>query len=198
MLSLTLPQVHALFRPADVITVEYLCPDAAQRIISVAEEGQAEHALCCLGGLDIVEAAAIGVQRTSLYNYLKGNCRLTLRRANPVPTIAEARLAGDFWLARVNDPYDWGMILGMAPILLAKNVLGAISPAAGNWALTKMPNRLASSNLNTCAELAIKGLRQFRPAAGGDVPSANYVPETLRTDPTLTTVTILDAAQFAP
>jgi hypothetical protein len=192
MLNLTLSEVDTLFRPGDVVAVEYLHPDPVQEIIRVAEEGQAEHALCCMGGLDVVEAAIIGVQESSLRNYLRGNCRLTVRTANPTPE--EAKRALDFWSARVGDPYDIRMVVGMAPILLAKNVLGYFYPAAGEWALCRMPNLLASSNLNTCAELAIKGLRQFRWDAGGDIPSENYDPETLRTDPTLTTKDVLDGA----
>jgi hypothetical protein len=86
------------------------------------------------------------------------------------------------------------MIFGMLPVLFAKNVLSRVSPTLGNWALCRMPNLLANSNLSTCAELAIRGLRQFSRTAGGDVPSINYDPETLRTDPTLTTKVVLNGA----
>lgn len=186
--------IDVLCRPGDVIAVEYLKRDATSELIGFGEGDPATHALCCLGGLDIVEASITGVIESSLHNYLRGNCRLTIRCARPAPNAEQAKRATDFWLARVNDPYDWGMIFGSIPILLAKHVLGLFSKRAGDWAVRKMPNLLASSNLSTCAELAARGLYEFDAAVFIRYLLDNVNPGILRTDESLNTKAVLDAA----
>lgn len=195
-MNITRSEVESLFCPGDVVAVEYLNSGEIQAAIVMAEDGKASHALCCLGGLDIVEASVTGVQASSLRNYLKGNCRLTVRTTLTIPTPEQAQKATSFWKARINDKYDFGMILGMVPILFAKHILGFISVDLGNWALQKMPNLCASSNLSTCAELAAKGLREFDLVALYKYPVENVDPEILRLDPSLNTKAVLDAATF--
>lgn len=192
MENVTRADIDVLCRPGDVIAVEYLRKDAVADAISFGEGDPATHALCCLGGLDIVEACITGVTESSLRNYLRGNCRLTVRCADPRPDAAQARKATDFWLARVNDPYDLWMIIGCIPVLLAKHILGFFSKAAASWAIKKMPNVLASGNLSTCAELAARGLREFTLTAFRAYEVDGVEPGILRTDASLTTKAVLD------
>lgn len=196
MNSVTRLQLDGLVRPGDVIAVEYLNPEDIDVIIKFAEKGKASHALCCLGGLDIVEALATAnaVKESSLSDYLKGNCKLTVRCSIPDPTPGQAEKAVDFWLARVNDPYDWGMIVGMAPILICQRVIGFFSKKAGIWCAQNLPNFLASKKLNTCAEVATRGLREFSLVALYKYRVENVDPEILRTDPSLRTKIVLDGA----
>lgn len=196
MNKITRAEVNALVLPGDVIAVRWLKRDLTAVVISDAEGDAkaATHALCGLGGLDIVEAGVLGVVETSLHNYLRGNCELTVRSADPGPTPEQAEKATDFWSARVNDPYDKGMIVGSIPIFLAKHVLGFFSQSAGDWAMRRMPNLLASSNLSTCAELGARGLREFTLIALKSYDVKNVTPEILRTDDTLRTKAVLTAA----
>lgn len=192
-MDITRSEIVALCRQGDVIAVEYLKHDLTSNAISLFEGGSATHALCCLGGLDIVEASITGVIESNLHNYLRGNCRLTIRCADPVPTPMEAKRAADFWLARVNDPYDWGMIFGSVPVLLSHRLLSLFSQKLGAWALQHVPNILGSSNLSTCAELAARGVREFNLIAFRVYSMENVDPEILRTDSSLTTKIVLDA-----
>lgn len=193
-MNITRAEVDALFLPGRVVAVEYLKPDATADAIKEGEGDPASHALCCIGGLDIVEASASGVIESNLRNYLRGNCRLTIREASPAPTPEEAKKATDFWLARVNDPYDWGMIFGSIPIMLASKVIGIFSKRLADEAVQKMPNLLASSTLSTCAELGARGVRQFTLIAFRGMDVENVNPGVLRTDSSLTTNTVLDGA----
>lgn len=193
MTTISRADIDVLIRPGDVIAVEYLKKDAVADLIGFGEEDSATHALCCLGGVDIVEACITGVTESNLRNYLRGNCRLTVRSASPAPNYEQAEKAVKFWLDRVNDPYDLKMIIGCIPILAAKHVLGFFSKRAAGWAIRKMPNLLASSNLSTCAELAAKGLYEFNATVFIGYHLDNITPGILRTDESLTTKTVLDA-----
>lgn len=192
--KITRADIDVLCRPGDVIAVEYLKKDLTANAISFLEEGSATHALCCMGGLDVVEACITGVTESNLHNYLRGNTRLTVRSTKPAPSLEESEKATDFWSARVNDPYDIGMIFGSIPILLAKNFLGFFSKSAGEWAFQKMPNLLGKSNLSTCAELGVRGIREFCPTVFTGYSPENINPEMLRTHPSLDTKAILDGA----
>lgn len=194
MREVTQAFIRSLCLPGDVIAVEYLKKDLVAEEIGDAEGGVATHALGCEGGLDIVEATILGVTESNLRNYLRGNCRLTIRCTNPPPTEESAERATRFWLARVNDPYDMGMIIGCIPILIAKHILGFFSKELADLAMKKMPNLLASSNLSTCAELCARGLYQFNASVFPGYPFGNITPEILRTDGSLITKGVLDGA----
>ncbi len=195
MSIITRAQIGLLCRPGRVIAVEYLKRDLTADIIELAHNGGATHALCCQGGLDIVEATAFGVSETNLHNYLRGNCRLTIREARPAPTVEQAEKATDFWDKRVLDPYDWGMIFGTIPIAVARHVIGFFSRRLGDAAARQMPNLLASSALSTCAELGVRGLRQFCPGALARYGNpAKVDPYILETDDSLRTCAILVGA----
>ena len=176
------------------MTVHYLKQDLTSEIIEEGEGNHraATHALCCQGGLDIVEATALGVFETNLHNYLRGNCVLTVRESIPTPNAAQAKRATKFWDARVLDPYDWGMIFGTLPVVFCHYVLGFLSKRLGDWAVRKMPNILASSSLSTCAELAARGLREFMTTALSGYDVRNVTPEVLRTHKSLHTKAILE------
>lgn len=192
-MNVTRAEVEALCLPGDVIAVEYLRTNLVSAGISLAEDGRATHALCCLGGLDIVEAAIGGVQESSLHNYLRGNCVLTIREAIPRPLPEEAEKITRFWTDRVGDPYDIKMIAGMLFVLLAKDLVGLFSEPAAAWILRHAPNFLASDTLSTCAELGARGLWCSDPSLL-PYPAGNIEPEVLRVDPTLATKRVLVGA----
>lgn len=193
-MNITRHEVEKIFLPGRVVAVEYLKKDEVASAISKFEGDPATHALCCMGGLDIVEASASGVIESNLHNYLRGNCRLTVRSARPSPPDALFSQATKFWSDRVNDPYDWGMILGSIPILIIQKLVAVFSKKAALWVIDHMPNLFASNNLSTCAELAARGLREFSLVAFCNVPVQNVTPAILRDDPTLSTEAILDGA----
>jgi hypothetical protein len=194
-MKITRADVAALFLPGNVVAVQYVKKDVSADIIGEAEGNRegATHALCCQGGLDIVEATALGVFETSLHNYLRGNCILTVREAIPAPSPSDAALATDFWDKRVLDPYDWPMIFGTLPIVVVRYTVGLFSRGLANSIIHKMPNILASSTLSTCAELAVRGLRQFYPGALASFSFGDIEPEDLRIDPSLNTKSVLIA-----
>ncbi len=193
-MDITRAEVEELVLPGDVIAVEYLDKGIVADGISLLENGAATHALCCLGGVDIVEAAVTGVQESNLRNYLRGNAILTIRSATPEPTPTEAKLATDFWLKCVNEPYDSQMIVGMVFILFAKYIVGLAYKPAGDYVLRHMPNFLASGRLSTCAELGARGLWQFNPSLFAGYPAGNIDPELLRTHDSLNTKAVLTGA----
>ncbi len=196
LMKITRAEVEALCQPGRVIAVEYLKHDLTSTLIKIAHNGEgATHALCCMGGLDIVEATALGVFETSLHNYLRGNCRLTVREAIPAPTTVDAMKAVDFWDKRVLDPYDWHMIFGTIPIAFCRHVVGLFSRRLADNLCRKMPNLLASNSLSTCAELGARGVREFNLLAFASYAGvASVDPEILRTDPSLHTVAVLEGA----
>ena len=146
-----------------------------------------------MGGLDIVEATALGVFETNLHNYLRGNCILTVRGAPVQPSQIQAALATDFWDKEVLAPYDWGMILGTLPIVIVRHTIGLFWRGLSDRIVQKMPNLLASSTLSTCAELAVRGLREFYPGALANFWLGDIEPEDLRTSPTLRTCAVLES-----
>jgi hypothetical protein len=108
-------------------------------------------------------------------------------------TALEAQKTINFWLARVNDPYDWGMILGSAPIFLVKLLIGLFSERLAAKTVRHMPNFLAHSNLSTCAELGIRGMRVSRQTVLTGYEPEKVDPEILRTHPGLHTDAVLVA-----
>ena len=193
-MNISRKEIDDLIKPGYVIAVEYLKPDCISRGLAWGQGGGATHALCCLGGLDIVEATALGVYETNLHNYLRGNCRLTVRRSRISASQEQVEKATDFWDARVLDPYDWRMIFGSIPILLAHKVIGLFSKRLADEAVHKMPNLLASSILSTCAELGIRGIRKFDESACSLYFAEDVDPEVLQTDDSLVTVIVLIGA----
>lgn len=189
--SITRAQVADLCRPGRVITVEYLNLTAVAIGIRLAEHGKASHALCCIGGLDIVEAAVGGVQESNLHNYMRGNCNLTVRGLDL--SDEQADTVTNFWSDRVNDPYDMGMIFGEAFILGLSNTVGLVSKPAAMWVLDHVPNALASSHLSTCAELGARGLDRVQPGLFDPLPLSVMDPEILRTTLKVKTFGVLEA-----
>jgi hypothetical protein len=191
---ITRREIDALIAPGYVIAVTYLKRDLTAEVIAFGEEGEATHALCCRGGLDIYEATALGVYETNLHNYLRANCRLTVRRSKavPFPSWEQAKKATDYWDARVLDPYAWSMIFGSIPILFAHKVIGLFSKRLADVVVRMMPNLLASSTLSTCAEIGGRGIRQFDPVVFVKWFLDSVNPEIMRTDDSLETVIILD------
>ena len=191
MNTITRREIDALIAPGYVIAVEYIKKDLIAEVIAFGEDGRATHALCALGGLDIVEATCLGVFETNLHNYLRANTVLTIRKARPNPTQEEAAKATRFWNNRVLDPYDVQMIIGTLPILFAHHVLRFFSHRLAEWALQHMPNMLASSSLSTCAELGARGVQEFNLLAFSGYPLGSINPEILRTTRSLDTVAVL-------
>lgn len=192
-MKVTADQIRKLVQAGDLITVEYLTPNLAQAGVQFFEKGRAAHVLCAMEDFDLVEADVLGVVRTHLYNYLKGQCVLTVRRPKTALTPLQINAIKLYWLARVNDPYDFGMILGMIPILTVKSLVGMFSKRAANWTVKNLGNWFGNHSINTCAELWVRGWR----AAGIDVlhgySPENVYPELLRLSYELQTSVVLVA-----
>jgi hypothetical protein len=196
--NITLEDVDRIFLAGRVVAVTYVDRDLTADVIGEAEGNLrgATHALCCMGGLDIIEATAFGVAETNLKNYLKGNCILTVREAIPQPSEWTAKHATYFWNDRVLDPYDWGMIFGTLPVVIVRHTIGLFSRGLSDYICQRMPNLLASSSLSTCAELAVRGLRKFYQGALGNFSLGEIEPEDLRIDSSLNTVAVLVSPVF--
>lgn len=193
MTQLTRAQIEAAVRPGDVILVHYVKKNVVAAGIQFFEEGKASHALCCLGGMDVVEADLGGIMRTSLDSYLRGHCRLTVKRLRPEPTDREVVAMRAYWLSRVGDPYDVAMILGMVPILVIRKLLHPLSPAFARWAARQLPNLMGSLTLNTCAELWVRGVRMAKRVLLTAYKPDNCTPETILRDPHLEIVQVWDS-----
>lgn len=194
-MDITRSEIEEMCRPGDVIAVEYIQRDTTATIISLAEDGgKATHALCCLGGLDIVEASISGVIESNLGNYLRGNCRLTIRSTINPPTPGQQEKVCNFWLSQVNHKYDWGMVIGYVPVIVLKKLVGLFSKNLSDQIVHKFPNMIANSNLSTCAELAALGLHEFDLISFHSYNLENVTPEILRTDSSLITKIVLNAA----
>jgi hypothetical protein len=159
---LTRARIIETLRPGDGIGVFYRKPNAVQEGIRLETGGHAEHWLCVVDGFDIVEALTIGVYRSSLENYLGGDCDLIVKRARPHLSVEEKRLVVDEWVRRVGEHYGFGMIVGLAILLAIRKVLHPFSPKLAARAFQKLPNLFARPDRPTCAELWVIGLRIVR------------------------------------
>lgn len=193
MTKLTRAQVDGLIKPGDVILVHYLKKDIVAVGIQFFSEGQASHAICSLGGLDAVEADAGGVMHSNLDTYLRGHCRLTIKRLHPAPTQDELKAMKSYWLARVGDPYDFGMILGMVPIFIARRFLHHFSASLARAVVRNWPNLFGKHNLNTCAELWVRGVRASKRRVLDQYDPENVAPEILMRDAKLEMVAVYEA-----
>lgn len=184
---LTAGQIRATLRPGDGIGVSYRHPNAVQEGIKLAT-GDTEHWLCVVEGMDIVEALTIGVYRSSLYNYLKGDCDLVVKRAPAPITEQEEDRVVRGWLKRVGEHYGFGMIFGLALLVIIRQILHPLSPRLAGWAFQKLPNLFARENMPTCAELWRMEWRKLRPKLLAAYPDGQIFPSLLRRDRDLPTV----------
>lgn len=194
-MRLTPAQIKETVHPGDLIIVQYLDPNVVAVGIQLATGGRASHVLCCLGGLEIVEADIGGVMHTYLDNYLKGKCRLTVKRLYPELSHYEAAKVCDYWRGCISQPYDIGMILHVALASPVRRLILPIIPPLGRLLLriiSWLP--IASNKLSTCAELGAIGLRQSRPKFLRNYDSNDITPEALLRDATsLRSVVVWDS-----
>lgn len=191
-MKLTRGEIKALLETGDLILVHYYRTDFVSAGIKWFSGGTASHALCSLDQLDQVEADVIGICRTSLFNYLRGQCRLTVKRIKPKLNAEEQDKVARYWLKRVGESYDFGMIVGMVPLFLIRRIVARVSPKAGRWCMRHLVNLLASRSKTTCAELWVHGVRQVRPDFMKGFPADNISPEALMRDTHLQTVAVWD------
>lgn len=192
-------QVEAALRPGDVILVHYLKGGIVAAGIQFASGGLASHALCCLGGLEVVEADIGGVMHTFADNYMTGKCRLTVKRLRPALSAAEAADVCAFWRSRVSDPYDLGMIVHVAATVPIRKFVLPLCPPLGRFLLRTLGRfTVADHRLSTCAELAARGLRAARPRFLKAYDQEDITPEVLLRDASsLETVVVWEAPVLA-
>lgn len=191
---LTRKQIEETLKPGDVILVHYVKKGVVSAGIQFASGGLASHALCCLGGMEIIEADIGGVMHTLLDNYLTGKCRLTVKRLRPALYSHEAAQACAFWRSKISDPYDLGMIVHSAVVFPIRRFLLPVCPPLARL-LLQLCGRftVASHDLSTCAELYARGLRQPRPKFLAAYDQEDITPEVLlRNARSLTTVAVWD------
>lgn len=195
-MRLTRAQISDTIRAGDVIVVHYLKANVVSAGIQFASGGTASHALCCLGGMEIVEADIGGVMHTYLDNYLTGKCRLTIKRMRPELNYADAARACDYWRSCISQPYDMGMILHTALVSPIRRFVIPILPVCGRLLLRGiglLP--LASHRLSTCAEIWARGMRLPRPKLLRTYDFEDITPEVLLRDAAgLETVAVWDGA----
>lgn len=182
-MKLTRAQINAAIRPGDVILVHYLKGGMVAAGIQFASGGTASHALCCLGGMHVVEADIGGVMHTFLDNYLTGKCRLTVKRIEPELLPHEAAKVCDYWRSCISNKYDLGMILHVALVFPVRRFLLPVLPRMAKimlWLIGCLP--LASTKISTCAELGARGLRKERPRFLRSHDDDEITPEVLLRD----------------
>lgn len=194
-MRLTLEQIRKTVQPGDIVVVHYLHGGVVAAGIQFASKGTASHALCCLGGNEVVEALIGGVAHSYLDNYLRGECRLTIKRLRPNLEHGEAAKVCDYWRSCISHPYDLGMILHVALVTPIKRVVLPIFPPLGRLLLRAVGHLpFASTTLSTCAELGARGLRLARPKFLRAYAPEDITPEVLLRDATgLDTVVVWDA-----
>lgn len=195
-MRITRAQILDIIKPGDVILVHYMQASLVSVGIQFASGGQASHALCCLGGMEIIEADIGGVMHTYLDNYLTGKTRLTIKRLRPELTEAEAHKVCDYWRSCISQPYDFGMILHAAIVSPIRRLIMPICPPLGRLILRLLSKvTLANHKLSTCAELAARGLRTTRSKFLRSYDAEEITPVVLLHDATgLETVRVLDEA----
>ncbi len=197
-MNLTKAQIAKTLKPGDVILVHYLKKNMVSVGIQFASGGTASHALCCIGGLEIVEADLGGIMHTYLDNYLTGKCRLTVKRLRPILTEQETKEVVAFWKTRISDPYDIGMIVHVAATTPIRRLILPIFPPLGRFLLRTMGRfSVASHTLSTCAELCARGLRAARPKFLAEYDQEDITPEVLlRNVRSFETVVVWEAAKM--
>jgi hypothetical protein len=179
---ITLAQVHHLFRPLSVVFVRYLDQDLTARAIELGEDGNASHVLCCLGGLDIIEADIGGIMHTNLDTYLRGQCHLTIKRPRHALSAGATDDVERYWLGTVGAKYDVGRIVGLLPVMAARAAVRPFSARAARWVEAHVPNLLASRTLNTCDVEYVRGIRKGWPEFLEHFPAAAMTPRKLERD----------------
>ncbi len=160
MNKVTRGQIQKLVQPGDVILVHYLQSNVVSAGIQFVSGGDVSHALCCLGGMEIIEADIGGVMHTYLDNYLKGKTRLTIKRLRPALDHREAAAVCTYWRSCISNPYDMLMILHVAIVAPIRRFLLPICPPLGRLLLRALGRfTLASHTLSTCAELFARGIK---------------------------------------
>lgn len=200
MTKITRAQVEKLFQPGDLVVVHYLKENLVSAGIQFASRGTASHILCCLGGMEIVEALIGGVSHSYLDNYLKGNCRLTIKRMRPPLDHREVAGVCLYWRSCVSNPYDVGMIAHVAAEFPVRWIVMPICPPLGRFLLRAL-GRLswASHTLSTCAELGARGIRVARKKFLKTYDPEDITPEVLLRDvASLETIAVLEGAVLAP
>ncbi len=198
-MKITRAQIEKLFQPGDIVVVHYLKENFVSAGIQFASRGRATHALCSLGGMEIVEALIGGVSHSYLDNYLKGQCRLTVKRMKPPLDHREAAGVSLYWRSCISQPYDLGMIAHVAACAPVRWLVLPVFPPLGRFLLRAL-GRLswASHTLSTCAELGARGLRVVRPKFLKNYDPEDITPEVLLRDvASLETVAVLEGAVLA-
>lgn len=184
-MKLTRAQILATIKPGDLIVVHYIHPGIVGAGIQWASGGKASHALCCLGGMEIVEADIGGVMHTYLDNYMTGKCCLTIKRLRPNLSAYEASLACAYWRSRISYDYDLGMIVHSALVAPVRRFLAPRLPRMSHFLLRLIGLiPLASATLSTCAELGARGARKPRPSFLRHYAPDDITPEVLLRDAT--------------
>lgn len=198
-MKLTRAQIAATIRPGDVILVHYLHGGFVAAGIQFASGGTASHALCCLGGMEIVEADIGGIMHTYLDNYLTGKCRLTIKRLRPPLDHREMAAACTYWRGCISNPYDLAMIAHVAAAFPIRHLVLPLVPPFGRLLLRILGHlSFASHTLSTCAELGARGIRLPRPKFLRAYAAEDITPEVLLRDVTgLETVVVWDAPVLA-
>lgn len=193
-MHLTRDQILELIQPGDVILVHYMQAGLVSAGIQFASGGTVSHALCCLGGMEIVEADIGGVMHTYLDNYLTGKCRLTIKRMRPELTQPEMHKVCEYWRSCISQPYDFGMIVHAAIVSPIRRLLMPLCPPLGRFVLKALAKiTFADHKLSTCAELGARGLRLVRPKFMRSYDADEITPAALLNDATtLEAVRVLD------
>lgn len=194
-MRLTRSHIEKTIKPGDIILVHYIKESVISAGIQFASGGTASHALCCLGGMELVEADIGGVMHTMIDNYLTGKCRLTIKRIRKPLFSHEAAQVCAYWRECISNSYDMGMILHVALVAPIRRLVLPVFPPLGRF-LMRLIGRipLASHTLSTCAELGARGLREARPKFLRAYNPEDVTPEVLLRDATgLETVAVWDA-----
>ncbi len=198
-MKLTRAQVVATLRPGDVVLVHYLKLNLVSAGIQFASGGLASHALCCLGGLEIIEADIGGVMHTLIDTYLQGQCRLTIKRPRPPMDHRQAAAACTYWRACISQDYDIGMIVHVAATFPIRRMILPVCPPLGRFLLRVLGRvSFARHDLSTCAELYARGLRAALPKFLRTYDPEDITPEVLLRDAAgLETVVVWEGATMA-
>lgn len=193
-MRLTKSQVRDKVRMGDTIIVHYNHGGVVAAGIQWYTKGDASHELCCLGGFDIIEADIGGVMHTNLDTYLRGTCRLTLRRPRPGLLNHERAAMREYWVSQVAKPYGFGAI---AQSLIAVPVRGYLLPRFPRLAravLTALAFVFRNARPD-CSALYAEGWRRARKGVLPGYDSEEVTPELLlRTQSGIETISVWDDA----
>ncbi len=191
-MKITTEQLHDTLEAGDVIIIHYLRGDIVSAGIQWWTHGKASHTINSLGADSVVEEDIGGASHTYLDTYMRGQCRLTIKRILPHLRPAEKATMVSYWLNLVGKPYGWKAIIASLFSVPLRRAILPRCPDAARAALRFLSRALGHGEPD-CSASWVRAARLVRPRILSGYDPDDVTPETLLRDGHLYTVAVWDA-----